>query len=353
MKSSQKITGLEVGSIDGDEFYKLPVTYSQPDIPVTHRLIPTEEAIKKWSHLQRVKIPSLEDADIGLLIGNNAPKLHEPWEVIHCQDDGPYATKTALGWAIYGLTSSPGEDNEVHTGYIAVTALPELIEPQQKHDFPEVAYSGKVEMSQEDKRSMSITEEGNLHNGRCQLPLPFKNRDHKIPKQNSATDRESKRRSQSRSRPQPAGRRRRSGSGSRRRRSRRTRSRSPVILRKDRRSRSQNRLKSRSGRRHSTSQERSSRATDRRSAEKPDPSVLKEDCLQSNQETSQKSNQETSQRSSQETSQRSSQETSQRSSQETSQRSSQVKGQVKGQVKSRQVKSSFRPSLKSSHKTRQ
>lgn len=41
------------------------------------------------------------DAGIDLLIGTNASKVLEPWEVVDSQGDGPYAVRTLLGWVIY------------------------------------------------------------------------------------------------------------------------------------------------------------------------------------------------------------------------------------------------------------
>lgn len=41
-------------------------------------------------------------ANVDLLIGTNAPKLLERWEVINSQENGPYAVKIVLGWVVNG-----------------------------------------------------------------------------------------------------------------------------------------------------------------------------------------------------------------------------------------------------------
>ena len=46
--------------------------------------IVTEEDLAKWSYLAKVKIPSIK-ANVDLLIGSNAPKMLEPWEVVNSQ----------------------------------------------------------------------------------------------------------------------------------------------------------------------------------------------------------------------------------------------------------------------------
>lgn len=50
--------------------------------------IATEGDLAKWPYLAKVKIPSIK-ANMDLLIGSNAPKMLEPWEVIHSQGGGP------------------------------------------------------------------------------------------------------------------------------------------------------------------------------------------------------------------------------------------------------------------------
>ena len=63
--------------------------------------VPTQEDVDRWSYLRGIKIPDI-NIDVGLLIGTNAPLASEPREVVHSQDDGRYAVKTLLGWAIRG-----------------------------------------------------------------------------------------------------------------------------------------------------------------------------------------------------------------------------------------------------------
>lgn len=54
-------------------------------------------------------VPQL-DAGIELLIGTNVPKAMEPLEVIHSEDNGPYAIRTVLGRTVNGpLTGNSGQ----------------------------------------------------------------------------------------------------------------------------------------------------------------------------------------------------------------------------------------------------
>lgn len=48
------------------------------------------------------------DSRVDLLIGNNVPKVHEPWEIVRSVDGSPYAGKTMLGRTVNGPLNSYG-----------------------------------------------------------------------------------------------------------------------------------------------------------------------------------------------------------------------------------------------------
>lgn len=89
------ITGLEVSGLQDNTFITLPETYTQSRIPVTKTNIPNQRALSKWPYLRNVQISTI-NADIDLLIGANAPKAIEPWQIINSEGDGPNALKTLL-----------------------------------------------------------------------------------------------------------------------------------------------------------------------------------------------------------------------------------------------------------------
>ena len=79
----------------------LPEVFTQKKMPVTTDNMVTPEDLTKWPYLAKVNIPSIK-ASVDLLIGTNAPRLLEPWEVINSCGNGPYAVKTVLGWVVNG-----------------------------------------------------------------------------------------------------------------------------------------------------------------------------------------------------------------------------------------------------------
>lgn len=171
------VKGLEVSALKENNFIALPETYTQNAMPVDTKNIPRTEELRKWTYLNEVQLPTL-NAEVELLIGNNAPKALEPWNVINSRGDGPYAVKTLLGWVINGpLEATPtvntGECHAVSVNRISVEKLEKLLVQQYNHDFNEIV--DDKEMSMEDKRFVKIAEQSiRLQNGHYSLDLPFR-----------------------------------------------------------------------------------------------------------------------------------------------------------------------------------
>ncbi|XP_049329531.1 uncharacterized protein LOC125794101 [Astyanax mexicanus] len=110
----------------------------------------------------------------------------EPWRVINSHGNGPFATKTLLGWVVSGLLhnehtrfNKQGKPY-VYSHRISVETLHDLLIQQYNHDFPESAYE-KEEMSQDELRFLDIMNSSiKVKDGHYQLPLPFKG-DPKMP----------------------------------------------------------------------------------------------------------------------------------------------------------------------------
>lgn len=185
--SCQAVPGLEVSSLEGNNFIELTEVFAQKAIPVSKENIPTQEDVDKWPHLKGVKIPSI-NAEIGLLIGTDVPKALEPEELIRSVKDGPYAVRTALGWTVNGPlrenTRSRTKNGypQIQTNRISVDRLEELWAQQFKYDFPEKEQAEKLEMSKEDRLFMDrVSESTKLFDGHYSIGLPLKNKDVKMP----------------------------------------------------------------------------------------------------------------------------------------------------------------------------
>lgn len=171
-------SGLEVCKLNGNTFMPLPEVYTQRSMPVTEDNMPTQEDLKKWPYLRNVQLLQM-NSDVELLIGMNAKKFLEPWQVINSQNDGPYALRTLLGWVINGPLgrgcSARVEEATVTANRISLVDLQQLLVSQYNTDFNEKAYEERNEMSVDDKSFLNVVNESvSIRDGHYCINLPFK-----------------------------------------------------------------------------------------------------------------------------------------------------------------------------------
>ena len=102
---------LHVGQIDGDTFTDLAEVYVKDTIPISENDIHKKEDLQKWDHLKSIKLPELKSdcqediciPRVSVMIGNNVPAATQPLQTITARLGEPYATKSPLGWLVYGL----------------------------------------------------------------------------------------------------------------------------------------------------------------------------------------------------------------------------------------------------------
>lgn len=171
------LAGLEISGIEGKQFYTLPDVFAQKKMPVTADNIVILEELTNWPYLSRIHISKIE-ANVDLLIGTDAPKILEPWEVIHSHGRGPYAIRTVLGWVVNGLLnktrdSSRTEVSSATVNRISVCQLEKMLANQYNREFNEK--TEEKEMSREDLKFLE-TMEGSavLQDGKYCLKLPFR-----------------------------------------------------------------------------------------------------------------------------------------------------------------------------------
>lgn len=183
---SSVVDGLEISGVSGECYYPLSKVCTLKGMPVSTANIISERELRKWPYLKEVKIPHI-NADVNLLIGTNASKLMEPWEVINSREgEGPYAIRTLLGWVINGPlqgSSDCGSDHSlVHANRIALDRIEELLTSQYNYDFNEQASAEQEEMSREERKFVEIMESSaQFKNGHYTFQMPFKGKDVSMP----------------------------------------------------------------------------------------------------------------------------------------------------------------------------
>ena len=175
-KTDCRVVALEVQDLDEDHLFELPVVFTRPSLPVTTESVANQQDIEKWRHLSEVKIPNI-DADVGLLIGSDAPEILEPKQVIPSQNGGPYAIRTILGWVINGPLSKITNANTRTANFIkADQTLNEQFQSYCNMEFNDSAYSAGISMSANDKHALELMRGSiNVEDGHYQLALPWRN----------------------------------------------------------------------------------------------------------------------------------------------------------------------------------
>ena len=205
----RRVQGLQVRGFDASLHIELPTTFTRDFIPADTSHIPTPSTAQKWTHLRRIAhlIPTLQNCEVGLLIGYNCPRALAPRSYITGEGNKPFALQTDLGWSIIGGSDSTGQSDpsgethrimlrekkddltsqethrqEVH--FVAKTSAREVedVKPTEilrifETDFRDQT---KVErpMSQDDFLFLEKMEKGihQLEDGHYSMPLPFKTR---------------------------------------------------------------------------------------------------------------------------------------------------------------------------------
>jgi hypothetical protein len=178
---SRVLKDLEISDMEGENTIQLPDVYTQDKMPVSLEDAVTTSDITQWPYLHHVKLPDFrkEAKEVGLLIGSNVPKASEPWEVVHSENDGPYAYRTLLGWVVCGLKGKSG----ITSNRILVKSdLHQQLVNMFNHDFSERTVDDQPEKSVEDKQFLAaVSSTIKYNNGHYEIGLPLKNPDVKMP----------------------------------------------------------------------------------------------------------------------------------------------------------------------------
>ncbi|XP_078381445.1 uncharacterized protein LOC144664208 [Oculina patagonica] len=169
------LVDLEVSDLNGSNTVELPKVYSRPSLPVSTEAIAKQEDVNRWPHLNGIKLPANVNAEIGLLIGSDAPRILQPIEVREGKHGGPFATRTVYGWTLNGPLGRK-EPKMPTANFIETTAdLTKRFEDFCNLEFNDSTYEPKSAMSQNDKRALeTMTATVKLLDGHYEIALPWK-----------------------------------------------------------------------------------------------------------------------------------------------------------------------------------
>ena len=170
------IVSLEVLDLDEVNLIELPSVFTRKKLPVAAENVATQDDIDRWPHLSGIQLPKV-DANVGLLIGSDAPEVLEPKEVRPSSQGGPYATRTVFGWVVNGPLGRVQSSCTSTANFIkADLELNEQFRSYCNREFNDSVYTCEPSLSQNDKRALEIMNEtAILMNGHYEIALPWKN----------------------------------------------------------------------------------------------------------------------------------------------------------------------------------
>ena len=142
-RSTSRVVSLQVMDLEEENAVDLPCVFTRPKLPVAVENGAQQEDVDRWPHLAGIRITKI-DANVGLLIGSDAPEVLQPKEVRESCHNGPYATRTIFGWVVNGPLGRVQGSNFYTANFIrADTELSEQFQSYCNMEFNDSVYGGK------------------------------------------------------------------------------------------------------------------------------------------------------------------------------------------------------------------
>ena len=181
-KSGQEIS-LTVEALDGSDKLQIQRLWTVDKVNASSHSIPTDQDLTQWPHLQDIKLPTIDEIKIELIIGTNVPEAFWVLEERRGNRGDPYAIRSPLGWTLMGPMDRVECNQTYHcVNFTRIGNVEKVEDPlmQQLERFWRIDNAGvvsddRVSMSIEDKRALAVMEKSaKLVDGHFQVPLPWK-----------------------------------------------------------------------------------------------------------------------------------------------------------------------------------
>ena len=93
---------LTVESLDGTDKVEVKRLWTVDRLNASRRSIPSEQDTRQWPHLEDIKLQSISEKEVRLIVGTNAPEAFWVLEERRGNRGEPYAIRTPLGWTLMG-----------------------------------------------------------------------------------------------------------------------------------------------------------------------------------------------------------------------------------------------------------
>ena len=148
------------------------------EIPVQPNDILVGSEVLTLPHLQDVKLQSLPNTSVNLLIRADVPELFCIYGARKGPQGTPCAIETPLGWSLLGPSLSPSQESNCTVNFIKLKAnqdARELVERMRENEFEPGTSIFDLSSSKEDRIAYELMQSSLCENrGHYQLPLLWK-----------------------------------------------------------------------------------------------------------------------------------------------------------------------------------
>ena len=172
------IATLQLLDLTESHFIDLPTVLSRDILPIGIDNIPQQQDVDRWPHLNGIQLQTIDDGDIGILIGNDNITALEPHEIRPSDNGGPYAVRTLLGgWVINGpLGRSSNVVSKSMTNCIqGEAALDKQFKEYCNQEFSDSIVDSERALSKNDEKAVQIMHDTiTFRDEHYYMSLPFK-----------------------------------------------------------------------------------------------------------------------------------------------------------------------------------
>ena len=173
---------LTVESLDGTDKVEVKRLWTVDRLNASRRSIPSEQDTRQWPHLEDIKLQSISEKEVRLIVGTNAPEAFWVLEERRGNRGEPYAIRTPLGWTLMGPVGRIDcQERHLNVNFVRLVesarkdCLMQQVERFWAIENYGLAGDSNVCMSVEDKKALAIMERSvKLDQGHYQVALPWR-----------------------------------------------------------------------------------------------------------------------------------------------------------------------------------
>ena len=150
---------LEIMDLNEVNMVELPEELTKEKLNISTDGVSCQGDVERWPHLSGILVPERIRGEVELLIGQDVPEALEADEIRSRRGDGPYASRTKLGWTLNGPLRRHGRCEKHHVNFVRVDEeLGHHFHPFMNLEFRESVSDPRIAMSRQDEKVLAIYE---------------------------------------------------------------------------------------------------------------------------------------------------------------------------------------------------